>query len=207
MTSREGRAGADQIRDRPAARPVLSRRVLARGRIQDFVAETVDLGPAGTVVREFVEHPGAVGIIALDDDGRILLQRQYRHPVRAELWEPPAGLLDVAGEDPLTAARRELAEEADLVAADWRRLVDFRTTPGGCSERIVMFLARELSPAPEGFERTAEERDLVPAWIDLDEAADLVMAGALGSPTATVGILAAARATTRPGGLNALPPA
>ncbi|MDR1293556.1 MAG: NUDIX hydrolase, partial [Bifidobacteriaceae bacterium] len=188
------------VHDQPAERPVLARRVVARGRVQDFVAETVDLGPAGTVVREFTDHPGAVGVMAMDDAGRILLQRQYRHPVRAELWEPPAGLLDVAGEDPLAAAKRELAEEADLVAEDWRRLVRFYTTPGGCDEQIAMFLARDLTPVAGGaiFARQDEEVDLVPAWLAMDEAADLVLSGALASPTAIVGILALVRAARRP---------
>jgi ADP-ribose pyrophosphatase len=197
---------AREVRDIDVTRPVLARDVLAVGRIQSFVAETVDLGSAGVVVREFVDHPGAVGVIALDDAGRILLQRQYRHPVRAELFEPPAGLLDVVGEDPLAAAKRELVEEADLVAGDWRRLVSFFTTPGGCNERISVFLARDLSPAmEEEFVREAEEANLVPAWVDLDEAADLVLRGALASPTAAIGILAAARAASRPGGFDALP--
>jgi ADP-ribose pyrophosphatase len=173
------------------------------------VSETVDLGSAGVVVREFVDHPGAVAIVAVDDAGRVLLQRQYRHPVGAELWEPPAGLLDVAGEDPVAAAKRELAEEADLEAGDWRRLAEFCTTPGGCTERITVFLARDLhgKGAGEGFARVDEEADLVPAWVDLDDAAELVLSGALSSPTAVVGILAAVAAARRPGGWDALPAA
>jgi ADP-ribose pyrophosphatase len=200
-------AGGPVVHDLPRSCPVVAHEVLARGRIEDFVRETVDLGPAGVVVREFVAHPGAVAVIAVDDAGRVLLQRQYRHPVGAELWEPPAGLLDVAGEDPLGAARRELAEEADLVATDWRRLVEFYTTPGGCNERIVVFLARGLARVrpDEAFVREAEEASLVPVWIDLDEAADLVLAGALGSPTAVAGVLAAVRAAESPGGWDALP--
>jgi ADP-ribose pyrophosphatase len=178
---------------------------LASGRIFDFVAEEVDLGEGRWVRREFATHPGAVAIIALDEAGRVLLQRQYRHPVRAYLWEPPAGLLDVAGEDRLAAAQRELAEEADLVAADWRELIDWYTTPGGVAERIWAFLARDLAAAPQAFEREDEEVDLVPAWVDLDEAANLALTGALSSPSAVVGILAAARAAGQPGGLDALP--
>jgi ADP-ribose pyrophosphatase len=144
----------------------------------------------------------------MDDAGRILLQRQYRHPVRAELWEPPAGLLDVAGEEPLVAAQRELAEEADLTAGDWRRLVSFYTTPGGCTERIAMFLARELGPVCRdgvGFVRRDEEADLVPVWLPLAQAVALVLEGALASPTAVNGILATACAQAAPGGLDALP--
>ncbi|MDR3202139.1 MAG: NUDIX hydrolase, partial [Bifidobacteriaceae bacterium] len=142
-------AGPAAVRDLPAERRVVGpRRVLARGRVQAFVAEDVDLGGGRVVKREFAAHPGAVAVIALDSRGRVLLQRQYRHPVGFELWEPPAGLLDVEGEEPLAAARRELAEEADLLAGDWRRLADFFTTPGGCDERIRIYLARDLAPVP-----------------------------------------------------------
>ncbi|NYK32443.1 NUDIX domain-containing protein, partial [Salmonella enterica subsp. enterica serovar Typhimurium] len=86
--------------------------------------------------RQYMSHPGAVGIIALDDQDRVAVVRQYRHPVRMVLVEPPAGLLDVEGEDFLAAAQRELAEEAMLSADDWRVLVDIVTTPGGCQESL-----------------------------------------------------------------------
>jgi ADP-ribose pyrophosphatase len=177
--------------------------------VQSFVSEEVELPGAGVVVREFTDHPGAVAIMAMDDAGRVLLQRQYRHPVRSELWEPPAGLLDEPGEAPLAAAKRELAEEADLLAQDWRRLIEFYTTPGGCNERIAVFLARGLSkiPVSDQFSREDEESDLVPVWIDLEEAAARVMDGSLVSPTATVGILALSQAARTPAGLDALPPA
>jgi ADP-ribose pyrophosphatase len=148
-----------------------------------------------------------VAVIAVDARGRALLQRQYRHPVKALLWEPPAGLLDVPGEPPVRTAQRELGEEADLRAADWRRLLTFNTTPGGTSEVIHIFLARDLTevPADQRFQRQDEEVDMVPAWIPLDDAVGLVMAGAVRSPTAVVGLLAAAEARRRPGGWDALP--
>ncbi|MDR0432136.1 MAG: NUDIX hydrolase [Bifidobacteriaceae bacterium] len=201
--------GGDGPCDLPASRRILGRRVLAAGRVQSFVSEEVELPGAGVVVREFTDHPGAVAIMAMDDAGRVLLQRQYRHPVRSELWEPPAGLLDEPGEAPLAAAKRELAEEADLLAQDWRRLIEFYTTPGGCNERIAVFLARGLSkiPVSDQFSREDEESDLVPVWIDLEEAAARVMDGSLVSPTATVGILALSQAARTPAGLDALPPA
>jgi len=192
--------------DRTAPRPVVQHTVLHEGRVWDLVSDEVDLGDS-QVVREWVDHPGAVAVIALDEDERILLLQQYRHPVRSELWEPPAGLLDVEGEPHVDAAARELAEEADLVAGSWWRLVDFYTTPGGSSERITIFLARDLSPVADEdrFERTDEEASMVPAWIALDDAIEAVLAGRLHSPTAVTGILAAAAA--RASGWTTLRPA
>lgn len=188
----------EHVRDRAAARPVTSHTRLHAGRVWDLVSDTVDLG-ATQVVREYVDHPGAVAVIAVDDEDRVLLLRQYRHPVRCELWEPPAGLRDVADEPPVLAAARELAEEADLRAERWHRLVDFFTTPGGSDEEIIVFLARGLSPVPhdERFERTDEEAGIVPVWVPLDDAVAAVLAGRLHSPTAVVGVLAAAAARSR----------
>ncbi|HZL03023.1 MAG TPA: NUDIX hydrolase [Cellulomonas sp.] len=189
---------ADAPSDHLAARPVTEHTLIHAGRIWDIVSDVVDLGPT-QVLREYVDHPGAVAIIAIDELDRVLLVSQYRHPVRSELWEPPAGLLDVAGEPPVVAAARELAEEADLRADTWHVLVDFYTTPGGSSERIEIFLARGLHEVPEGERhvRIHEEADMVPVWVPLDEAVDAVLAGRLHSPTAVVGVLAAARARER----------
>lgn len=189
---------ADAPSDHLAARPVTEHALIHAGRIWDIVSDVVDLGPT-QVLREYVDHPGAVAIIAIDELDRVLLVSQYRHPVRSELWEPPAGLLDVAGERPVVAAARELAEEADLRADTWHVLVDFYTTPGGSSERIEIFLARGLHEVPEGERhvRIHEEADMVPVWVPLDEAVDAVLAGRLHSPTAVVGVLAAARARER----------
>ena len=114
--------------------PVAERETVFEGRIWDVRRDTLAYGDQGApIVREYVEHTGAVAVLALDDDERVLLIKQYRHPIRARDWEIPAGLLDVAHESPLEAAQRELAEEADLVAADWAVLADYFTTPGGSS--------------------------------------------------------------------------
>ncbi len=160
-----------------------------------------------TADRDIVIHPGAVAVIALDDADRVLLIRQYRHPVGCYLFEPPAGLLDVAGEPALTTARRELAEEAGLTAQDWSVLVDQYMSPGGLSEAVRIYLARDLAPVPGGRPRTgeAEEAHLPQAWVGLDYARDLVLSGAIGSPTAVSGILAAWAA--RVGGWVGLRPA
>jgi ADP-ribose pyrophosphatase len=184
--------------DRPAPRPVLAHTDLHHGKIWDLVSETVDLG-VSQVVREYIAHPGAVAVIALDAQDRVLLLQQYRHPVRAELWEPPAGLRDVDGEAPHLTAARELAEEADLRAGTWHLLAEFFTTPGGSDEQILVYLARDVQPVPEDerFVREDEEAGMVPLWVPLDEAVEAVLAGRLHSPSAVVGVLAAAAARDR----------
>jgi ADP-ribose pyrophosphatase len=184
--------------DGPAPRPVLAHTDLHHGKIWDLVSETVDLG-VSQVVREYIAHPGAVAVIALDAQDRVLLLQQYRHPVRAELWEPPAGLRDVDGEAPHLTAARELAEEADLRAGTWHLLAEFFTTPGGSDEQILVYLARDVQPVPEDerFVREDEEAGMVPLWVPLDEAVEAVLAGRLHSPSAVVGVLAAAAARDR----------
>jgi len=172
--------GAD-LRDARSQRLVESRRHLWSGRVfgldEDRVRVVEDGDP---VVRQYLAHPGAVGIVALRGEPgheQVLMERQYRHPVRAELWEIPAGLLDVDGEEPLAAARRELREEADLEARRWDVLVDYFTSPGGSSESIRVFLARDVVPTATPFPREDEERDMVQVWTDLDEAVAGVLAG------------------------------
>ncbi|OKJ97089.1 ADP-ribose pyrophosphatase [Streptomyces sp. CB03234] len=164
--------------------------------------------PDGTVVRrDYQVHPGSVAVLALDDEDRVLVLRQYRHPVRHKLWEIPAGLLDVPGENPLSAAVRELYEEAHVKAERWNVLTDVYTTPGGCDEAVRIFLARGLSAAEgERFEVAEEEADMELARIPLDELVRGVLAGALHNNCLVVGVLSvlAARAAD---GLDALRPA
>jgi 8-oxo-dGDP phosphatase len=144
-----------------------------------------------TITREFVEHTGAVAILALDDDDNVLLIKQYRHPIRAREWELPAGLLDIAGEDPLIGAQRELAEEADLVASDWAVLTDFMTSPGGSNEALRVYLARGLSDAQEAFDRTEEELDIEKRWATLDEVVTAVLARDIQNSILAIASLAA----------------
>jgi 8-oxo-dGTP pyrophosphatase MutT (NUDIX family) len=127
----------------------------------------------------------------------VLLIKQYRHPVRARDWEIPAGLLDVAHESPLDAAKRELAEEADLVASDWAVLADYFTTPGGSSEAIRIYLARDLADAPEVHARVDEEADMEVRWVPLDACVDAVLERRVGNPSLTIGVLAAQVARSR----------
>jgi 8-oxo-dGDP phosphatase len=184
---------AEPLADLFVSKPVSDVETVYQGLVWDVVRDTVDLGPGGTVRREYVRHTGAVGVLALDDQDRVLLIRQYRHPVGMELWELPAGLLDVDGEGPLAAARRELAEEADLRAGRWDVLVDWFNSPGGTSEAFRLYLARDVSPVPEAERhvREAEEHDMPVRWVPLDAARDAVLVGHLHNPSAVVGLLAA----------------
>lgn len=181
------------LRDTIGPKPVRESSTPFTGTIWDVVSEDVDLGAAGTVTREFIRHPGAVGVLALDDEGRVPLVHQYRHPVGMSMWELPAGLLDVPGEPPELAAARELAEEADLRAGRWDLLLDWMLSPGGTSEAFRLFLARELSPVADAdrHERSGEEMGMPTRWFDLDEVHAAVLAGRLHSPSLVVGVLTA----------------
>jgi ADP-ribose pyrophosphatase len=167
-----------------------------QGPIFEVYSDQVTMAGGHTVARDVVENLGAVGVVALDDVGRVVLIRQYRHPVGQRLWELPAGLRDVDGEALVRGAARELAEEADLVAARYDLLIDLYTSPGFSNETIRLFLARSLSAVPSGerFERTDEEAELEVAWVDLDEAVAMVFRGEITNAAAVGGLLAAARA-------------
>ncbi|GAA2731943.1 NUDIX hydrolase [Actinocorallia aurantiaca] len=168
------------------------------------VREDEVLMPAGDglepVRREYVEHPGAVGTIALDGRGRILMLRQYRHPVGHLLWELPAGLRDVAGEPLWRTAERELLEEAGYRASTWHTLIDTFQTPGMSDERVRVFLARDLERVPDeeiDFVRVHEEADMPVVWVPLEDAVAKVLAGEIHNALAVSAILALHAARTR----------
>jgi ADP-ribose pyrophosphatase len=165
------------------------------GPVFRLVTDEVRMPDGQYVNRDYLVHIGAVGVVALDLDGKVVLVRQYRHPLRRQLWELPAGLADVAGEDVQATAARELAEEADLIAARWDRLIDVHTSPGCSNEMIRIFLARDLTPVPEAqlHVRTHEEAQMTTSWFDLDEAVRMVFAGEITNAAAVTGLLAAAR--------------
>ncbi|MCF3184110.1 NUDIX hydrolase [Streptomyces polychromogenes] len=165
--------------------------------------------PDGSVARrDYQVHPGSVCVLALDGEGRVLVINQYRHPVRRRLWELPAGLLDVPGENPLHAAQRELYEEAHVKAGDWRVLADFYASPGGSDEAVRIFLARDVSDADgERYEdASSEEADMRVEWVDRSALVRGVLAGELGNPALVTGVLALTAALAGDG-LDALRPA
>ncbi|MCU1690337.1 MAG: hydrolase [Pseudonocardiales bacterium] len=165
-----------------------------RGRVVRLRTDEVRMSDGSVAARDIIEHPGAVAVAALDEHDRIVLVRQYRHPVGAFLDELPAGLLDVDGEPALEAAKRELAEEAGLAAAVWHTLVDVHTTPGGSDEAVRVYLARALMPAAAaGFVLEDEELQITVSRVPLAEAAQRVLSGEITNSLAVAGILAAAR--------------
>jgi 8-oxo-dGDP phosphatase len=205
--SSESSSSSRQFSDTPSPRRLLSSNRVYEGRIWDVVSDAFELAAeSGALVRDYIDHPGAVAILPMNDDGDILLLKQYRHPVGMDLWEIPAGLLDIEGEDFVVGAARELAEEADLRATEWNVLADFFNSPGSSSEAIRIYLARGLSEVPEAERhvRTDEEAEIELRWVSLDEAVAAVLEGRLHNPSAVVGILAAAAART--GGFAGLRP-
>jgi ADP-ribose pyrophosphatase len=168
------------------------------GRVISLRLDTVAMPGGGESVREVVTHPGAVAVVALDDEGRVVLLRQYRHPVGEYLWELPAGLRDEDGEPPLETAKRELAEEVLLAAEHWSLLTTTYSSPGFCDELVFVYLAEGLSAAdrPVGFTVEHEELDMTVERMPLADAVQRVFDGDIRNGTAVIGLLAAAQART-----------
>lgn len=185
-----------ELRDEPTSVEVLDSAVVYRGNVWNIVKDRFVLGD-DTISREYMAHTGAVAVLALDDEDRALIIKQYRHPIRMREWELPAGLLDIAGESPLLAAQRELAEEADLVAAQWHLLGEFATTAGGSNEVVRVFLARGVSSAPDAFARTEEEAGIEVRWVALDDIVDAVLARDLQNSILVIGALMASASRAR----------
>ena len=181
------------IRDEPEHWPVASSKELARGQLVTVRTDEVLTPDNNLAERDVVLHPGAVAVLALDDADRILMIRQYRHPVGRLLWEIPAGLRDVAEEETWVTAPRELMEEAGYRAKDWRVLADYYSSPGYSTERLRVFLARDLEPIPAAerhFVPRDEEAHLLLGWLPLDEAVRKAFAGDLHNGPAVLAIMA-----------------
>ena len=179
------------IEDEAASWPVESSTEQLRDWLITVRTDKVRMPDDHYAERSVVTHPGAVAVLALDDAQRVLMLRQYRHPVGRQLWEIPAGLRDSDGESPLQTAQRELLEETGYRARDWHTLVDYFTSPGFTTERMRIFLARGLERAQgHGYEPEGEEKYIVTDWIELAEAVRLVLAGKLHNSAAIAGILA-----------------
>jgi 8-oxo-dGDP phosphatase len=156
--------------------------------------DTVVMPDGSVAERDVVGHPGAVAVLALDDDDRVLMIRQYRHPVSRLLWEIPAGLRDVAGEPIHLTAQRELLEETGYRARDWHALADYFTSPGMTDERMRLFLARgltEVPPEERNFVAEQEEAHMLTGWVPLDRGVSMILSGEIHNGPATVGILSA----------------
>jgi len=154
--------------------------------------------------REIVEHLGAVAVVPLHEDATVVLVDQYRHPVGRRLRELPAGLLDVAGEDPLTTAQRELTEETGYTARDWSVLVDVVTSPGFSDEAVRVFLARGLTEVGRPAGADDEEADLEVVRLPLAEVVRQVLAGEIVSSPTVAGLLALQVVLTGAAGLRPL---
>jgi 8-oxo-dGDP phosphatase len=184
------------LADALGRRPVLGRERLFEGRIWDVERQEFELG-GDRILREVIVHPGAVAVVAMNDADEIMLVHQYRHPAGGTLWELPAGLLDVHGEDPLEAAKRELAEEVDLAASTWQTLLDISTTGGGSTEIIRVYLATGIRSVPDAFAREHEEAEMEARWVPLAEAVDAALAMRLHNATLLAALLAVTQLRAR----------
>jgi ADP-ribose pyrophosphatase len=198
----------DDVRDVPASWEILDSKERFKGRVIAVRTDTVRMPGDEVADRDYVVHPGSVAVVALDEDHRVLLLRQYRHPVRRLLWELPAGIRDVEGEPLVECAARELAEEAGYRAKTWHTLVDIYSSPGMTNEHIRIFLARDLTEIPEdenGFVRQHEETDMPVVWVPLADGVNRALTGMIHNSPAVAGILAAYAALSD--GFAALRPA
>ncbi|AWZ10539.1 MULTISPECIES: NUDIX hydrolase [unclassified Streptomyces] len=190
----------NDIEDTPESWEIVASRTPFEGAKTSVKSDQVRMPDRAVVRRDYQAHPGSVCVLALDEEQRVLVLKQFRHPVRHRLWELPAGLLDVAGENPLRAAQRELYEEAHVKAGDWRVLADFFSSPGGSDEAVRIFLARDLSEAEgERYEVSEEESDMEIDRIPLADLVRGVLAGRLGNPGLVTGVLALSAALASDG--------
>ena len=185
----------EELQDDVVAVAVKASDVVYDGAIWNVRRDSFDYN-GSSITREYVDHPGAVAVLALDEHDRVLLIKQYRHPTGLRGWELPAGLLDVTGENAVVGAQRELAEEADVVATEWALLTEFYTSPGGSNEAIRVYLARGVSTVA-AFNRTEEEADIELRWVPLDECVEAVLARRISNPILIVAVLAAQAARSR----------
>jgi 8-oxo-dGDP phosphatase len=183
-----------KIEDTPEAWDVVETKERFDGYVIRVVTDTVKMPRDEVADRDYVVHPGAVAVLALDDRDRVLMIRQYRHPTRQLMWELPAGIRDVEGEPLVEGAARELAEEAGYRAGTWKTLIDLRSSPGMSDERVRVFLARDLTKIPDeenGFVHRHEEIDMPVEWVPLTDAVEKALMGMIHNSPAVAGILAA----------------
>ncbi|WP_124054751.1 NUDIX domain-containing protein [Arcanobacterium ihumii] len=174
---------------------ILNQEIKYRGGIFDIRDDRIEFKSGDVVQRQYMKHDDAVAIVPLRHNGtnwEILLIRQYRHAPRRIFWEIPAGLRDIAGEESLLCAKRELEEETGLAAQDWRKLVSFYTSPGCSDENLEIYVAIDPVPSENksGFTAEAEEREIVSQWFEIGDIRDAILTSRLQSPTLVLGVLA-----------------
>ena len=178
------------IDDTPQSFPITRSDVVYEGAVWRIKRDVIDY-PSGDITRDYVDHPGAACVVAIDNDDNVVLLHQYRHAVGLRNVEIPAGLLDIPGEDPLVCAKRELAEEAGLEATDWTHLMTLNVSPGGSNEIIHIYLAQGLSEVQSDFVKTGEEVDMTVHRVPLQDAIDACFAGSITNNIAVTALLAA----------------
>ncbi|HIW47218.1 MAG TPA: NUDIX hydrolase [Candidatus Yaniella excrementigallinarum] len=181
------------IKDTDRTVTIEQHQTVFRGAIWDIQRDTFTIADTDDpMTREYIQHPGAVAIVAVDQQQRVVLINQYRHPVGQDCWEIPAGLCDVSGESQLGTAQRELAEETDLVAEDWSILIDHYPSSGSSTEAIRIFLAQDLRPVPQTrrHQRADEEAHLTIHRIPLDEVLEAILDGRVRNSNAVAGVMA-----------------
>jgi len=187
---------ADGLVDTPQSWPVHGSEAIWRGEApfavrRDSVSLPDSMDSRERFGRVVVEHPGAVVVLAMDERDRVLVLRQYRHPIGRRMIELPAGLLDVPGEDPLVAAQRELREEAGLEAGHWIHLASMHTSPGISAELIEIYLAQGVRAADRGdFLPQHEEAEMTAHWVPFGDLLEAVLERRLTDGPLAVAVLA-----------------
>lgn len=169
---------------------VLESEEVYKGKIITIKRDTLTRGDGKNFVRETAVSSDAVAVVAIDEQGRILLIRQYRHPMGRPVWEIPAGKMDVDGEQPEETAIRELQEETDTTAESVELLTLFLNSAGWTNEKTYVYLAKGLRNVPE-FQRENEEADIEKKWVSLEDAYEMVITGELDDAKTVIGILLA----------------
>jgi len=164
---------------------ILRSEYLYRGAILKLRLDQIRLANQNVVAREIVEHRGAVAIVALDDQQRVLLVRQYRPGAGREMLEIPAGTLE-EGEDPTRCAIRELKEETGCSASQWEPMGYFFSSPGFCTEKMYLFLARQIT---DGIATPEEDESIAVEWRPLGEAVDAIERGEIVDAKTIVGLM------------------
>ena len=179
------------LRDEAGDATETARERVFSGRIFDLDDVTIDFH-GETLRRQWLVHPGSVAVLAIDERDEVFVLQQFRAAIGQHMWELPAGLRDEPGEPALDAARRELAEETGMQAAQWQKLTEFVPTGGSSDESVQVFLARELSTVQTDFVRTGEEARMHVRRVPFQELVEAVLAGGIRNGALMVGVLALA---------------